>query len=517
MPDLSPKRGAIPSPRSELAAATPHVPRAAAPLNFLTVPPRISMWGNDVHGDCVTAEEAFAKACNNPEVFVSDTDVIAWATRHGVLEGANLTQVMQWMQNDGFAENGYTYDDGGYSSVNWTNPGILQSAISNGPVKIGVAANQIENAWRTTNGRTGWFAQGWKADNNEDHCVTLCGYGSLSWLAQQLRASLPAGTDGTKPGYAMFTWDSIGIVDQASMVAVTHEAWLRSPTTLTRSHFVGKVTLGDTSPKSPALASLNNLLYIGWKGDGNDHLNVMCSADGHTFGGKFTSPETSPQAPALCAHNGMLFIGWKGDGNDHLNVARVSLSGTSVTGFSNKATLGDTSPVSPALASLNGRLYIAWKGDGNDNLNVMYSTDNGATFGNKYTSPETSPQAPGLCVEGGNLYITWKGDGNDNLNVARVNLSGNAITGFVNKTVLGDTSPVSPALAANGNKMYLSWKGDGNNFLNVETSTNNGASFSNKVISFETSPQPPALTVMNGKVYIAWKGDGNDNLNVASI
>ncbi|MHB8390369.1 MAG: sialidase family protein [Acidobacteriaceae bacterium] len=284
------------------------------------------------------------------------------------------------------------------------------------------------------------------------------------------------------------------------------------------SVFNGKVTLGDTSPRSPSLASLDGRLYIAWKGDGNDNLNVMCSADsGITFGGKFTSPETSPQGPGLCVHNDNLYITWKGDGNDNLNVARVNLSGNSVTGFSNKVTLGDTSPVSPSIASLNGRLYIAWKGDGNDNLNVMYSTDNGATFGNKYTSPETSPQAPGLCVHNGNLYITWKGDGNDNLNIAQVNISGNSITGFVGKVTLPDTSPVSPTLASNNGKLYLGWKGDGNNNLNVENSSNNGASFGSKYTSPETSPQAPALCTHNGKVYIGWMGDGNDNLNVAQL
>jgi hypothetical protein len=282
--------------------------------------------------------------------------------------------------------------------------------------------------------------------------------------------------------------------------------------------FTGKVTLGDTSPKSPSLASLNGRLYIAWKGDGNDNLNVMCSADnGLTFGGKFTSPETSPQAPGLCAHNGNLYITWKGDGNDHLNVAQVNLNGNAVTGFSNKVVLGDTSPVSPALASFGGRLYIAWKGDGNDNLNVMYSTNNGASFGGKYVSPETSPQAPGLCVHNGALYITWKGDGNDNLNVAHVNISGNTITGFTNKAVLGDTSPVSPTLASNNGRLFIGWKGDGNDNLNVEYSTNNGASFGNKYTSFETSPQAPVLCAHNGHMYIAWKGDGNDNLNVASL
>ena len=50
----------------------------------------------------------------------------------------------------------------------------------------------------------------------------------------------------------------------------------------------------------------------------------MYSADnGATFGNKHTSWETSPQGPALCAHNATLYIAWRGDGNEHLNVARV--------------------------------------------------------------------------------------------------------------------------------------------------------------------------------------------------
>jgi hypothetical protein len=40
-----------------------------------------------------------------------------------------------------------------------------------------------------------------------------------------------------------------------------------------------KDTLGDTSPLTPALASLNGNMYIAWKGDGNDNLNgrVICT------------------------------------------------------------------------------------------------------------------------------------------------------------------------------------------------------------------------------------------------
>jgi len=293
MPDQSVKRGAIPSPRSALAAAMPYVAPVGAPPNFIMKPQRISMWGNDVHGDCVTAEEAFAKACNNPEIFISEDEVIAWATRHGVLEGAYLTQVMTWMQDDGFADAPFIYDDGPYFSVNWTDAGTLQSAISTGPVKIGVAADQIENAWWTTGGSTGWFASGFHADGNEDHCVTLCGYGSLSWLAQQLGVQVPAGVDGTQPGYAMFTWNSIGIIDVPSMTAVTHEAWLRRPTTVTKT--AGWQQL-DNNPATVDIAASGGNLYqrhntgliwqytgtplTGWQQLDNNPATVDIAADG---------------------------------------------------------------------------------------------------------------------------------------------------------------------------------------------------------------------------------------------
>jgi hypothetical protein len=242
MPDQSPKRGAIPSPRNALAAAAPYAAPIGAPPTFIITPQKISMWGNDVHGDCVTAEEAFAKACNNPEVFIPDNEVIAWATRHGVLEGAYLTDVMTWMQNDGFPDGWFTEDDGPYYSINWTNAATLQSAISQGPVKIGIAADQIDAAWSSTGGKSGWFATGFHDDTNEDHCVSLCGYGSMSWLAQQLGVHVPAGIDGTKPGYAMFTWNSIGIIDVPSMIAITQEAWLRRPTTVRRGGFADWAT-----------------------------------------------------------------------------------------------------------------------------------------------------------------------------------------------------------------------------------------------------------------------------------
>ena len=100
------------------------------------LPSQISFWGNYYDGDCVTAKEAFAKACNNPEILISGAEVIAWATSHGVLQGASLTQVLDFMQTDGFGEDSVVYDDGPYSSVDWT--ASVPSRLS--PVRSGGVA-----------------------------------------------------------------------------------------------------------------------------------------------------------------------------------------------------------------------------------------------------------------------------------------------------------------------------------------------------------------------------------------
>jgi hypothetical protein len=201
------------------------------------------MWLNDMDGDCVTAEEALKNACDrafmfwpgvmqpSKEIFIADDTVLTWATANNVLNGAYLTQVMDLMQTAGFAQDGNLYNDGPYTSVDWTNAEVLQNAISKGPVKIGVAADQLENA--VPNPPTnGWVATGFQTDQNEDHCVSLVGFGSIAWLAEQLNVRIPDGVNPIAPAYALFTWSSVGIIDVPSMLAITGEAWLRQPSTI---------------------------------------------------------------------------------------------------------------------------------------------------------------------------------------------------------------------------------------------------------------------------------------------
>lgn len=234
-------RGAIPSLRSELAAAMPHIPdpRIVVQPSFLMWPAQMSSWNNYVYGDCVTAEEAFAKATAAPQTFIPLATVVAWATAHGVLNGASLASVLTTMQTTGFSYNNKTYCDGPHLSVNWTNASILQSAISShGPVKLGVGAEdfQTNTTGKVTPGTSGWAMYNYPKNTAEDHCVSLCGYGTLAELValfkqHNVTVTPPAGMP-TGLCYAMFTWNSIGIIDAQSMLNMTYEAWVRSPVTV---------------------------------------------------------------------------------------------------------------------------------------------------------------------------------------------------------------------------------------------------------------------------------------------
>jgi hypothetical protein len=230
-------RGAFPSPRYRLAAAMPHRIVGPTPSQFIWLPDRLDIWDNDVDGDCVTADEAAAKGTGPHAVFITPATVVAWATANNVLNGADLTQVMDLMRNGGFLQDGVLYNDGPYSAVDWTNSFALQNAISQGPVKIGVAADQLDSAVGTDDPPpSGWFASGFTADDNEDHCTGLFGFGPTAWLASQIAAkykvaiTVPTGFAAT--ALALFTWGSIGIIDMPSMLAITGEAWLRNPGTV---------------------------------------------------------------------------------------------------------------------------------------------------------------------------------------------------------------------------------------------------------------------------------------------
>lgn len=223
-------RGAIPTSRNRLAAATPHVIIGDTPLQWIWKPTQLSMYGNDIFGDCVTAEEAFAKACHSPEIDIGYHKAVKWARRNWALNGAGLWEIMTLMQTDGFYVGDFQYNDGPFKSVDWADAATLKNAIAQGPVKIGVSADQFQTVAPTCGETNGWILTG-LTPGQQDHCTSLCGYGTFGWLASQLGTTVPTGMENT-PGWAMFTWSTIGLIDEKSLLAITGESWLRTPTTV---------------------------------------------------------------------------------------------------------------------------------------------------------------------------------------------------------------------------------------------------------------------------------------------
>jgi len=402
----SPQRGALPTPQGVIAAAVRHVARVAAPATYIVVPQTLSFWGNYYNGDCVTAEEAFAKACNNPEIFISENEVVAWATQNGYLNGAYLTPVMTTMQSDGFVMNDFIYDDGPYLYVDYTNAAVLQSAISNGPVKLGVAGGQLDTVWLAAGGTaadgvSGWFATGFQADAVEDHCVSLCGYGSISWLAKQLGVEVPADVNGANSGYAMFTWDSIGIIDEASMLAITHEAWLRQPTTVKR--LAGPPLAGFPVANDAArvyfLDQSNHVNELAWENDGWVNTGDLTAKTGASAGTARSALMGFPVADYAAR---VYFL----DQNSHVNELAWENNGWVNTGDLTAKT--GASPAWPATALMGfpvandaARVYFL---DQNNHVNELawdYTVPNGwGNTGDLTAKTGASPAMPGSALMG---------------------------------------------------------------------------------------------------------------------
>jgi hypothetical protein len=250
--------GAQPTPRHKLLAARPYRALIAAPPQFAYVPAKLDVWGNDQYGDCVSAEEAFSKACYQPEIFIDAQTVISWARRGGFLNGADLASVMDAMQRQGFQVGSQLYNDGAYAGVDYSNESILQSALTQGPVKIAIAAGALPSG---AGNNQGWYVLGNKHDNNTDHCVALCGYGPAEWLYQQLKVALPSALAG-KSGYLLYTWATIGFVDHDWIMGTVSEAWVRNPTT------VGVPPLTPPPPPPPPPITLSLDQVMEWVEDG---------------------------------------------------------------------------------------------------------------------------------------------------------------------------------------------------------------------------------------------------------
>lgn len=233
-----------------------------------------------------------------------------------------------------------------------------------------------------------------------------------------------------------------------------------------------KTVLKETDLQGPALASgFGSPLYVAWTGtDSAHHLNIQFSTDGRRFQGKITLGETSFHSPALAYSGNALYLAWTGT-DKRLNVAKMGTSDANFGKILSKVILDETSDNGPALAAVGQNLYLAWSGtDSQNRLNVIESADGGAGWGCKATFNETTPFQPALAIVGnaahGMVYLGWTGtDASHHLNYMTAPLGS---TAFGGKQTIGQTSVAGPALAEFQGKMFISWAGtDSENHLNV--------------------------------------------------
>jgi hypothetical protein len=232
-PEVFVPGGELPRPNQELAAAQPYRAVGAPPESFIAWPIEPGYWGSDQASNSSWAEEAFAKACAEPRVFIPADLVLSTSRKCG------SSNFAEFLQTHGFEMDRKAYLDGPFRSVDWMNEAVLSGAIATtGPVKIGIAsANLAFGAQgQVTPGTSGWAIYGLPKGQPENHCASLCGYGPLAALSDLfdrhgINVNLPAGMPAGLC-YAMFTWGSIGIVDRQSLINITGEAWVRNPTTI---------------------------------------------------------------------------------------------------------------------------------------------------------------------------------------------------------------------------------------------------------------------------------------------
>lgn len=194
-------------------------------------------------GDCVPCMIANGKkvtstSTGGAEVEIDAAQIVAWYLQQtgGQDSGMNIGDAMTALQSSPMA--GHSAGPNGV--IDYTNATELQLAIQQFKfVALGVAADQLQNV---VQGETGWILPNAQRDPNLDHCVFLCGYGSLTYLRAAL--GLPVGPADSRLFWALYTWGTIGFIDNASMLAITGEAHV----------FITDPDRGDSATWNPVAA-----------------------------------------------------------------------------------------------------------------------------------------------------------------------------------------------------------------------------------------------------------------------
>jgi hypothetical protein len=249
----------------------------AIPATYFVFCEVLSYWLNQQDGDCVTAEQCYnidlaSTIATGTGYVVSDNDVLSFARKYGLLNGADLAQVDSIMQTNGLpTSDGKLFKVGATAAVDWTNYEEVCAATieAKGSLQMAIAAGQLESA--ADDSKVFNYAFNFSQDGNADHCTGLgAGYGTAQqcldalnafytnllvkhgkiitcrletsssgekvWRAQTLTSfspqSLPSGVDPNTPSFVMFSWNRLWIISAQSVTAITDEMYIRQPSSI---------------------------------------------------------------------------------------------------------------------------------------------------------------------------------------------------------------------------------------------------------------------------------------------
>jgi hypothetical protein len=310
---------------------------------------------------------------------------------------------------------------------------------------------------------------------------------------------------------------------------------------ITSQQLVPKAHTGS----SPAVATNGKSYFLAWNSDDDQSLWwTTCPATSGQGSYDWAPVQqiinaASSAGPALACLDGVMWMAWKGEGTDtHIYLSSLKGStwspGVPVSGIATSS--------SPALAVTASVLFLAWKRESDDQLLWSQSSDGktwqpqmtvpgGPTGPGQTLSPGESSDAPALVGFKGIVYFAWKGATDNSIWLTSLSLSGLADSQYSiyqnnawAKSMV--TSPsfltnVGPALAVdNRGNVSLAWKGQTDNAIWTSSSPfASGWSPQSKIAIVETvtrpalSPQVSAVT----DILLAWKGASSSGLWFAPL
>jgi len=182
--------------------------------------------------------------------------------------------------------------------------------------------------------------------------------------------------------------------------------------------------LSQSSDNAPALVAFDGQLFLAWKGNGNNGINIMSSSDGFATIDNHNTPEADNFADyplSLAVFNNNLWIAWKGTSpTPYIQFAQVQASSLNLTDQQPLPLpgepVGQVTNFGPILASNNpngpGILFTAFLAslNGNSWLSLSASTGDGNWLFPNY-SGYSMANSPGVTWFKGKLFIAWPASG----------------------------------------------------------------------------------------------------------